>query len=62
MQVWFFLSLHRLEIPQALRYEGRFFFGQAKPEVERWGGFLPIPFTGSVSTAFFYELKNPISG
>jgi hypothetical protein len=40
IQVWSRPALHRLEIPQALRYVEGFFFSQAKPESERRGGFL----------------------
>lgn len=39
-------SLHRLEIPQALRYLKRFFFSRVQPEIERKGGFLPVPGSG----------------
>jgi hypothetical protein len=42
IQVWSRPALHRLEIPQALRYVEGFFFSQAKPESERRGGFLSI--------------------
>jgi ubiquinone/menaquinone biosynthesis C-methylase UbiE len=37
-------SLHRLKIPQALRYKERLFFSQTHPEIERRDGFLPISF------------------
>jgi hypothetical protein len=38
--------LHRLEIPQALRYVEGFFFNQTQPEIERQGRFPPDPVNG----------------